>query len=360
MRLGQLVFGAAITAALTVPAAAQSDVSRILNRLRTGNTQPATAPDAPPPVFTEQAITAAPMAITVKKWMGQQKAFEIFPTRVVVAGYNVGGFREGKTTGRASGGFMTTNPGAATTVEIVAWGIDAPLLTRIANAAYGDLLVQLRAAGFEVVTLDQARGAAGFPALKLDAQPYEVSVPADRGNMKGLVVGPAPAGVRSNFPLARTEFGSFGAPELSMTLQSMVVMPNLMFDFASLRSSKSIGFTARASADLGFDIAKGYSQFRVMASRRKQFAEGDYIFGVDKAEVPDTPIGAIVDSSETDNSDQRAFARSLGTAIQARSKQSSTVQINQRQYEALALSAARGWNAAFVAALRAQTSGQPR
>ena len=57
MRFGHLIIGSALALALAVPAAAQSDVSRILNRLRTGNTQPATAPDAPPPVFTEQAIT---------------------------------------------------------------------------------------------------------------------------------------------------------------------------------------------------------------------------------------------------------------------------------------------------------------
>ena len=356
MRFGPALLGAALACAVSSPAHAQTDASRILNRLRTGNVQPATAPNAPPPVFAERAIDGAAMPVTIKKWMGQQKAFQIFRNRVVVAGYNIGGFRTAKTTGRASGGILNSNPGAATTVELVAWGIDAPLLTRIANAAYGDLVSQLKAAGFEVVPLEAARAAAGFAALKLDSEPYEVEVPADRGNMKGLVVGPVPTGTRRNFPLAKTEFGSFGAPELSMTLEAMVVMPNLMFDFASLRSSRSMGFSANASAELNFGIAKGYSQFRVMASKRKQFAEGDFIYAVDDDAIADGNIGRIVDSSSTDNSDQQAFARSLGTAVQARSRESSTVQIDQPRYERLALSAAKGWNAAFVAALRTQTS----
>lgn len=342
----------ATAALLATPASAQSDASRILERMRTGNTQ-STAPQAPPP--SDRAIDAAALPVTMKKWMGQKKAFEIFPKRIFVAGYNVGGFRKGKTTGRASGGFMSSNPGAATTVEITAWGIDAPLLTRVANAAYADLVAQLRGAGFEVVSPDQARGAAGFDKLKFGGMPYDVSVPSDRGNMEGLVVGPVLTGVRANYPLARTEFGSFGAPELSMTLESMVVMPNLMFDFASLRSSRSMGFTASASAELGFDIARGYSFMRVLASRRKQFNEGDFIFALDDASIPDTPIGTIADSVETDNSGQQALGRALGAPVQARSRQSSIVQIDQPRYEALALSAAKGWNAAFVAQLRNAT-----
>lgn len=342
----------ALGTAFAGPAMAQGDVSAILNRIRTGNTQSATP--SPPPAAS-QPITGEPIPVTLKKWMGSKKAFEIFPNRVFIAGYNLGGFRTAKTTGRASGGFMSTNPGAATTVELVAWGIDPPLLTRIANAAYADLASQLAAAGFDVVTLDQARNAAGFDKLKLDAAPYDVEVPADRGNMRGVVVGPVLTGVRGNYPLAKTEFGSFGAPELSLTLESMVVMPNLMLDFASLRSSRSIGFTASASASLGFDLAKGYSHMRVMASRRKQFLEGDYIFGIDAAQVPETPIGTITDSVESNNRDQQLLGRALGAPVQARSRETSVAQIDQARYEAMALAAAKGWNAAFVAQLRTMT-----
>ncbi len=342
-------------AAIATPAMAQSDASRILDRLRNGNVQAAPPPNAKPVIYSDKPIAAVAMPVTIKKSGGQNKAFEIFPARIVVAGYNVGGFRTAKTTGQASGGILNNNPGASTTVELVAWGIDAPLLTRIANAAYADLLWQLKQAGFDVISLDQARAAAGFDKLKLGGEPYEVEVPADRGKMKGLVVGPPPTGVRANFPLAKTEFGSFGAPELSLTLESMAVMPNLMFDFASLRSSRSRGYTASASAELGFDIAKGYSQFRVMASKRKQFLEGDFIFTLDQAQVPDTSIGSIVDSVSSDNSGEQAFGNVLGVGVRAKSRESSVAQIDQPRYEAMALSAAKGWNTAFVAQLRTMT-----
>lgn len=339
-------------ALLAGEAQAQSDASRIMERMRTGNTQ-GTAPSPPP--AADKPIAAAPIPVTIKKWGGQKKAFEIFPGRVVVAGYNVGGFRTAKTTGRASGGILNSNPGASSTVELVAWGIDQPLLTRIANAAYADLNAQLQAAGFEVVSLEQARAAAGFDKLKLGSAPYEVSVPADRGKMEGTVVGPALTGVRGNFPLAKVEFGSFGAPVLSLNLESMVVMPNLMFDFAALSSSRSMGYTASAAAELRFGIAQGYSQFRVMASRRKEFLEGDFIYAIDSAQIPDTPIGRIGDANRSDNGMQQALGRALGAPMQARSKSSSVAEIDQARYEAMALAAARGWNAAFVAQLRTAT-----
>lgn len=361
----------AIAMAAAAPLAAQSDVDRILDRMRTGNTRAPAPPQAqgqPRPQGTANgavhrvparpappAVSFPPMEMRLKKDMGQDRTFRIFPNRVVVAGYNVGAFRTAQTTGRASGGVFNTNQGARSTVQLVAWGIDQPLLTRIADAAYADLVARLEEAGFEVVPLEQARLAAGADKLQLGGPADEVSAPADRGNVEGIVVGPSETGVRRNYPLVRREFGSFGAPELSLTLESMVVMPNLMFDFARLQSSRSLGYTASASADLQFGIHPGWSRMRVMASRRKQFLEGDFLFALDGQAVSDEPFGTVVDSNSSDNSLQQALGRSLGVGVQARSTESSAAQIDQARYEALALSAARGWNAAFVLQMRAAT-----
>lgn len=346
----------ALIGAVSTPALAQSSAQSILNRLRTGNTQPASPNATGAKTASSGPISAPAMPVALKKSMGQQKAFAIFPSRVIVAGYNVGGFRTAKTTGRASGGILNNNPGASSTVELVAWGIDLPLLTRIASAAHADLIAQLTAAGFDVVPQEQVMASAGADKLKLGGDAYDVEVPADRGNMKGIVTGPAATGVRGNYPLARTEFGSFGAPLLSLTQQAMVIMPNLMFDFAGLKSSKSIGYTASASASLQFGINPALSTMRVMASRRKEFLEGDFIFKLDGNAVSDEPIGTIADSSRSDNSYQQALGNALGVGVRAQSRESSAVSIDQAKYEALALSAARGWNAAFVSQLKAATS----
>lgn len=356
MKLHATLLGTIATIAMALPAHAQSSAQSIMNRLRTGNIAPAADSQGSPPAAVTGPISVAPMPVTLKKSMGQQKAFQIFPKRVIVAGYNIGGFRTAKTTGRASGGVFNNNMGAASTVELVAWGIDMPLLTRIASAAYADLVDQLTVAGFEVVPHNQVAASAGADKLKLGSQPYDVEVPADRGNMRGIVTGPAQMGVRANYPLAKTEFGSFGAPVLSLTQQAMVVMPNLMFDFAGLKSSKSMGYTASASADLHFGINSGWSTMRVMASKRKEFLEGDFIFKLDGNVVSDEPIGQVADTERSDNSEQQAFSRALGVGVQARSRETSTVNIDQRKYEALALAAAKGWNAAFVSQLKAATA----
>lgn len=356
MRIGAILLGTVALVTAGSCAYAQSSAQSIMNRLRTGNLAPAGEAQGAPLASVKGPITVAPMDVALKKSMGQQKAFTIFPNRVIVAGYNVGGFRTAKTTGRASGGLFNNNMGAASTVELVAWGIDMPLLTRIATAAYADLVSQLTAAGFEVVAHDQVAASAGADKLKLGSDPYDVEVPADRGNMKGIVTGPAQMGVRANYPLAKTEFGSFGAPVLSLTQQAMVVMPNLMFDFASLKSSKSYGYTASASANLHFGINPGWSTMRVMASKRKEFLEGDFIFKLDGSAISDEPIGQIADTERSDNSEQQAFSRALGVGVQARSLETSAVDIDQRKYETLALAAARGWNAAFVSQLKAATT----
>ena len=126
-----------------------------MNRLRTGNLAPAGEAQGVPLAAVTGPITVAPMNVALKKSMGQQKAFEIFPKRVIVAGYNVGGFRTAKTTGRASGGLFNNNMGAASTVELVAWGIDMPLLLQ-GEGSKNDLLQRFRHLGNAILVGSQS------------------------------------------------------------------------------------------------------------------------------------------------------------------------------------------------------------
>ncbi len=343
---------AALVAA--TPALAQSDALRILNRIRSGNVQVPAAPNTQPAVYSEKPIELAAMPLAMKKDAGQQKTFTLFPNRVFVAGYNVGGLRQAKTTGTASGGILNNNPGASSTMEMVAFGIDQVLLTRVANAAYADLVWQLKQAGFEVVSIEAARVAAGFDKLKLDGESYDISVPADRGSMHGIVVGPTPTGVRGNYPLAKLEIGAFGAPLLSSALQAMVVMPNLLFDFPRARSSKSVGYTATASVDLQFAINPGYSKMCVTASQRSAFLEGDATLALNGTAASDASFGTVTEVSESDNSGEQNLGAALGVGVRAKSTKTTGFSVNQARYESLALAAAKGWNTAFVTQLRAQ------
>lgn len=306
------------------------------------------APAAQAPASSERAIAAPAMPVTIKKWMGQDRTFSIFPNRIFAAGYNIGALRKVVAVGKARGGLIG-GTGAQSKSELYADGIDEALLVRIADAAYGDLIFQLRAAGFEVVALETARATAGADKLKFGQPAYSA------GEEQVLVVGPTATGVRGNTPLARIEFGSMGAPELAMMLESMVVMPNLAFDFAWAQGNRSLGFTATSQTGLRFGINPNHTRNRIFAGKRKQFLEGDFIYAPDGEAVSDRQFATIADTERSDNRGMRIANALLGLNVMARSKQTGFAQIDPAVYEELALSAAKGWNSAFVADLRART-----
>jgi len=297
---------------------------------------------------SEKAIEAPAMPVAIKKWMGQDRTFSIFPNKIFVAGYNVGAIRKVVAVGKARGGLIGGN-GATSKSKLYADGIDEAMLIRIADAAHGDLLFQLKAAGFEVVSLDTARNTAGFDKLKLNTPAYSAT------GEEILVVGPSATGVRGNTPLAKLEIGSMGAPELTMTLESMVVMPNLAFDFAWAQGNRSLAFTATSQTGVRFGINPHHTRTRIFASKRKQFLEGDFIFAPDGELTSDRQFATIMDTERTDNRGMRVANALLGLNVMARSKQTGFAQIDQAAYESLALGAAKGWNSAFVAALRTRT-----
>lgn len=309
--------------------------------------QPTTPAQAP--ASAEKAIDAPAMPVAIKGG-GQDRTFTIFPNRIFVAGYNIGAVRKVVAVGKARGGlFGGGTSGATSKSELLADGINETLLTRIADAAMTDLIFQLKAAGFEVVPVATARATAGGDKLKFDTPPYSGTAE------EILVAGPTATGVRGNYPLAKFELGAFGTPELSLTLESMVAMPNLVFDFAWAQGNRSLGFTATSQTGLRFGVNPLHSKMRVLASKRKQFIEGDYVFSIDGEATSDRQFATIADTERSDNRTARMINGLLGLGMTARSKQTGFAQIDQAAYEALALSAAKGWNTAFVTALKSRT-----
>ncbi|MDT9599384.1 hypothetical protein [Sphingosinicella rhizophila] len=301
--------------------------------------------------FAQMEIDVPAMAVALKKDMGSNKPYELFPNRVMVAGYNLGAYRTATAVGTARG-LLGGGYNAKSKVELTAEGIDEALLTRIADAAYADLVAQLGAAGFEVVPLDQAMASPGAAKLKFGGVPYESTVPVENGKKRALIVGPGATGVRRNYPLAKLEIGSFGAPGLSSELQAMIVMPNVVLDFAQLKGSK-FGNKATSEAELQFAIDPYHTRGRVMASTRSQFAEGDIIYVLADDVASDADFGAIGKSASRDNGLERGLGAALGMGVVAKSKKEATVQIDPQSYEKLARSAVRGWNAALVAQMKA-------
>jgi hypothetical protein len=306
------------------------------------------------PLVAQQAIELAAFPMALKKDYGNDKPYKLFPNRVMVAGYNLGAYREAKAIGTARG-LMGGGYNAKSEVQLTAEGIDEALLVRIANAAYSDLIAQLSAAGFEVVSLEQANASPGAAKLKFGGTPYESTVPVDGGKKRALVVGPAATGVRGNFPMAKMEIGSFGAPALSNELQSMIVLPNVMLDFAQLKGGGKLSNKASAEAELQFAVDRFNTKARVMASTRSQFAEGDIIYVMSEDVESDASIGSIGSSASDGNHLERGLGAALGMSVVPKSKKEATVQIDPAAFERLALSAVRGYNAALVEKMKTAT-----
>lgn len=306
------------------------------------------------PILAQQAIEYTPFPVALKKDYGNNKPYQLFPDRVVVAGYNLGAYREARAIGTARG-LLGGGYNAKSEVHMTAEGIDEGLLVRIADAAYSDLVAQLTEAGFEVVPLDRARTSPGADKLKFGGAPYESTVPVEGGKKRALVVGTSATGVRGNYPMAKVEIGAFGAPALSSELQAMIVLPNVMLDFAQIKGGGKLGRKASAEAELQFAVDRFNTKARVMASTRSAFAEGDIIYVMAEDVESDAAIGAIGSSSSDGNYFERGLGAALGLSVIPKSKKEATVQIEPAAFERLALAAVRGYNAALVAQMKAAT-----
>lgn len=306
------------------------------------------------PLVAQTAIDAPAIPVVLKKDLGSEKPYKLFPDRVLVAGYNLGAYREAKAIG-TNRGLLGGGFSAKTQVNLIAQGIDEALLARIADAGYSDLVAQLTEAGFEVIPLESYRTAEGADKLKFGGEPYESTVTVAGGKKRALIAGPSATGVRGNYPMAKLEIGAFGAPALSAGLKSMIVMPNVMLDFAQLKGGARLGKKASAEAGLQFAVDPTHTKARVQGSTRTAFSEGDIIYVMDGDATADGDFGAIGGAKTDGNYLERGIGAALGFSVIPKSKKEATVQIDPAAFEKLARSAVRGYNAALVAQMKAAT-----
>jgi hypothetical protein len=280
--------------------------------------------------------------------------------RVVVPGYRVIFTTRSKVTARAEdwlGGVGGgSSSGSKATMEVVLGNVDFPTLQTIADAAYADLLDDLKTSGIEVVPLETITASASFQKMKMTGssaeKPY-TKKSRDR-NTDYLVVSP------SAIPLWFTNFdGDISDQGMSQTniraimgmskeLDALVLFPIMHVDFASLGASGG-KFARRASvqAKAAIYANPAYTLFYIANEKGGAFARMTDGIGVE---------GDPGDFVTADQASNQAFIGSMqkiGIDFgPVKSKKNMVLQTNRDNFHSLALEALGGTNTAFRRALQ--------
>lgn len=183
------------------------------------------------------------------------------------------------------GGTHTSGARSTTAVELA--GVDEATLQNITEQLYADFIADLKAAGREVVTLDEARTSEGFARLDTSPTPYtkESKFLQDR-----IISVYTPEGVPlwwehgnqigDKGPFATGNWKAAGA--MSVDLDAIVVAPTFLISFAELESSGNkrgmfSGYgSGRASTGASPKICLLQGETKMLAIHFKHKIAGDF------------------------------------------------------------------------------------
>ncbi|MEZ5956052.1 MAG: hypothetical protein R3C27_02400 [Hyphomonadaceae bacterium] len=333
---------AALAMSLSAPALAQE----------AGTTEAASAT-----VATETAIAGPAFDVDIRRTRGNANVLNAMP-RIALVGYNVGAFTYARITASSGGSLFGGSMGARARMEFVLEGVDRARLERIATAAHDDLVTQLRAAGYEVSTAPEVfangRGS-GFLAA---GGVFQGEEPGTQSELS--VVGPEGVGAVSYQGVGRLAVGGGrGMGELSHELNAILLFPNLALDFVETSGSGNRSFGNHANVQGGARFAVDpMSKVEIFYSRSgRGFFDGWATLQVHAPSSVDDEFASVAQTSSSNNNAMAAISGILGAPMQAGRRSAHSVTADPDKYEELALRAARGFNAAIVAQVRASRGG---
>jgi len=147
-----------------------------------------------------------------------------------------------------------------------------------------------------------------------------------------------------------SEIGGNALAKLGAELDAVLVQPTIVLDFANMKANRTIGNKATSSAELAFSLDP-MSTIQVYASQGKGLAWLTY--GTKKGASSDAPFAILGEKDSKSNSLEQGLGAALGMGVRNKKTVTQSVVIDSDRYEALALSAAKGWNTAFVAQVAA-------
>ncbi|MDB4473772.1 hypothetical protein N9023_02100 [Opitutaceae bacterium] len=325
-------------------------------------------------VTAEAAPDVPPISLNTAKQFNTKLKFLNRTNRVIVAGFRVGFVVRDSVTASVAAGYQfggTHTSGARSKTAVELAGVDASTLQNITEQLYADFIADLKAAGREVVTLDEARTSEGFARLDTSPTPYtkESKFLQDR-----IVSVYTPEGVPlwwehgnqigDKGPFATGNWKAAGA--MSVDLNAIVVAPTFLISFAELESSGNkrgmfSGYgSGRASTGASPKICLLKGETKMLAIHFKHKIAGDFAAAALKDKVVVGEFGAeMITLDERDNNNaSRAgllgLARTTGSqglfaaAGAARSEQTLAVQTNPGYFTAYSLAALRGVNDAYI------------
>ncbi len=294
--------------------------------------------------------------------------------RLVVPGFRVVFVTRNSATAYAGGGLANLGQGIGSnrtitqaqnrSIEISLEGVDPQLLQAIADRAYADFMTRLAATGREIVGVDALRATDAFRALqpaKTEAgRPYAKSPMGTPKNY--VVVSPAalPLWFLHGDPLG--DVGAFALEnwrslnKLSVDTQSVVVVPTVTIDFASVQSSgrSNLGSSAEVGAQAAMSIEQAHTQLQVFHAKIPLAGEGEATRLKRGVELP----GEYGRTRVLDQTSNAGLANALtaltGTQNTQRSATKLAVVADPERYAQVALRGAFTANALFVDSLGAK------
>ncbi|GAB5560328.1 MAG: hypothetical protein SynsKO_19750 [Synoicihabitans sp.] len=325
-------------------------------------------------VKAEPAPDVPPISLNVAKEFSGKAKFLNRTNRVIVAGFRVGFVVRDSVTASVAAGYQfggTHTSGARSKTAVELAGVDSATLQNITEELYHDFIADLKAAGREVVSLNEVKTSEGWGRLEVSETPYvkeskflqdrvlSVYTPAElplwweHGNQIG-----------DKGPFKLGNWKAAGA--MSVDLDAVVLVPTFLISFAELESSGNkrgmfAGYgSGKASTSASPKICILPTETKLLAIHFKKKIAGDIGWVGLKKQVVVGEFGAeMVTLDERDNNNAaRAGLLGLANATgsqgifaaagASRSEQTLAVQTNPAYFTAFSLAALRGVNDAFV------------
>jgi len=280
--------------------------------------------------------------------------------RVAVPGYRVIFTTRSKVTARAEdwlGGVGGgSSSGAKASMEVVLGNVEFETLQKIADAAYADLIADLKEGGMEVVPLETITASPSFQKMKMTGstadKPY-TKKSRDK-NTSYLVVSPSQIplwftnwdGDISDQGMSQTNIRAIMA--MSKELDALMLYPIMHVDFASLGATGG-KFARRASvqAKAAIYANPAYTLFYIANDKGGAFARMHDGIGVEG------DPGEFVTADQASNEAFIGSMQKIGIDFgPVKSKKNMVLQTNRENFHSLAYEALTGTNEAFRRALQ--------
>lgn len=304
-----------------------------------------TAVDAAPQPSLESAdpVVSAPLAVSLEERRGSVGIFARRP-KVAIAGYNIGAYQTASISGSTSRG-----QGAKVNMNLTLAGIDAAMLQRIADTAHADLVAQLQAAGIDVIYGPALFAMPEAQEIKRSDKPVEGDKMDGRASKDLLVAGPTDIGVVSSFGLIPVGFNGNVGDQASDALDAVIIYPNIALDFVWTAGGGQSMLKNTASVDGGARFAlDSLSNMFVVYSKDGRYVDDSLLLGITEDIGVDDVFATVNQAGKTDNSTSVGISNALGFGMGSKKGSQYVVEADAARYEALALNAAMGMNAALL------------